>query len=479
MLKGNQIRIAVVDDDEDDYFIINEYIQEIQGANLLVDWVKDYHSALQKIRDQAYDIYFVDYRLGNETGLELLQEAMAMHCDRPIVLLTGKGNKAIDIKAMQCGATDYLAKSELNAEKLERCIRYSLDRAESLRELRQRENKYRNLFEGSKDTVFIAGKDLFFTECNHAASLLFGLENGELLHHSLFEFVKEDAQKKRLSGLLEKETNINDFELQIVNETGEVKLCLLSVSFQKDSHPYHLIHGIIHDVTNIKKAEQANLQAQKLAANERLIRILAHEIRNPLNNITLAVDQLQTAGEEEEKQKNLTGIVQRNCIRINKIITELLDLTKPLELRFEKHPLQDILDESLALATDRINLQHIKVKKNYPDLPVEIQADKSKLTIAFTNLVINAIEAMERDKGELAVSISPLQNGYSVSIRDNGKGIPEEHLPKLFEPFFTSKKNGMGLGLAACHSIIESHKGTIHVESSVDKGSIFIVNFSK
>jgi signal transduction histidine kinase len=137
------------------------------------------------------------------------------------------------------------------------------------------------------------------------------------------------------------------------------------------------------------------------------------------------------------------------------------------------------LDESLALATDRINLQHIKVKKNYPDSPVEIQADKSKLTIAFTNLVINAIEAMERDKGELAVSISPLQNGYSVSIRDNGKGIPEEHLPKLFEPFFTSKKNGMGLGLAACHSIIESHKGTIHVESSVDKGSIFIVNFSK
>jgi len=479
MLKGNQIRIAVVDDDEDDFFIIKEYIQEIQGANLLVDWVKDYRSALEKIRGQAYELYFVDYRLGNETGLDLLQEAMAMHCDQPIVLLTGKGNKAIDIKAMQSGATDYLAKSELNAEKLERCIRYSLDRAESLRELKQRENKYRNLFEGSKDTVFIADKDLFFTECNHAASLLFGLENAELLHHSLLEFVKEDAQKKRLSDLLEKEANINDFELQIVDEMGDVKRCLLSVSFQKDSHPYHSIHGIIHDITNIKKAEQANVQAQKLAANERLIRILAHEIRNPLNNITLAVDQLPTPGEDEEKQKNLVGIVQRNCIRINKIITELLDLTKPLELRFEKYPLQEILDESLALATDRINLHHVKVKKNYPDSPVEIEADKSKLTIAFTNLVINAIEAMERDKGELAVSISPLQNGYSVSIRDNGKGIPEEHLPRLFEPFFTSKKNGVGLGLAACHSIIESHKGTIHVESSVNKGSTFIVHFGK
>src|SRR4029434_4762412 len=124
MLKGNQVRIAVVDDDEDDFFIIKEYIQEIQGANLLVDWLKDYRSALEKIRGQAYELYFVDYRLGNETGLDLLQEAMAMHCDQPIVLLTGKGNKAIDIKAMQSGATDYLAKSELNAEKLETCIRY-------------------------------------------------------------------------------------------------------------------------------------------------------------------------------------------------------------------------------------------------------------------------------------------------------------------------------------------------------------------
>src|SRR4030095_3290146 len=133
-----------------------------------------YRSALEKIRDQSYHIYFVDYRLGNETGLELLQEATAMECDRPIVLLTGKGNKAIDIKAMQSGATDYLVKSDLNAEKLERCIRYSLDRAESLRELKERENKYRNLFEGSKDAVFISDKSLFFTECNDAASLLFG-----------------------------------------------------------------------------------------------------------------------------------------------------------------------------------------------------------------------------------------------------------------------------------------------------------------
>jgi len=477
MLKGNQIRIGVIDDDEDDFFIIKDYICEIENVNLVIDWLDSYQSAIDKIRQGAYHLYFLDYRLGNETGLELLQEAMAIPCDCPIVLLTGKGNKAIDIKAMQCGATDYLVKSELNSEKLERCIRYSLDRAESLRELKARENKYRNLFKGSKDAVFISDKNLVFTEYNHAASLLFG--NGQLLNCSLFEFLNDETQKEKLRHLLAREENCNDIEIQIQDQQGEIKPCLLSVSFQLDSHPHHLIHGIIHDITNIRKAEQANIQAQKLAANERLIRILAHEIRNPLNNITLAVEQLKTPSDDEEIQNYLVGIVQRNCTRINKIITELLDLTKPLELKFERHSLQEILDESLSLATDRINLQHIRVEKNYPDSPIEIEVDRSKLIIAFTNLVINAIEAMETNKGELAVSISALPTTYSVSIRDNGKGIPDEFLPKLFEPFFTSKKNGMGLGLAACYSIIESHKGTIHVETKIDKGSNFIISFKR
>jgi PAS domain S-box-containing protein len=479
MLKGNQIRIAVVDDDEDDFFIISDFIKEIEGANLVVEWINNYRTAIEKIRAGAYHIYFVDYRLGNENGLELLEEVAALDLDQPIVLLTGKGNKAIDIKAMQSGATDYLVKSDLNAEKLERCIRYSLDRAASLRELREREHKYRNLFNGSKEAVFISDQNLCFKECNQAATVLFGLPNEELLHRSLVEFLTAESQREMILDLLKREEEFSDLEIEIRSCHGETKLGLLSFSFQKNSDSHHWIHGIIHDVTNIKKAELANVQAQKLAANERLIRILAHEIRNPLNNITLAVDQLQTPGDDATKQKYLIEIVQRNSSRINKIITELLDLTRPLELKFEKHALQEILDESLSLATDRINLQKIRVQKNYPECPLEIQADKSKLIIAFTNLVINAVEAMEIDKGELAVSISSLPNGYSVSIRDNGKGIPDEYLPKLFEPFFTSKKNGTGLGLAACYSIIESHKGTIQVESKLNSGSNFTVNFRK
>lgn len=478
MLKGNLIKIAIVDDDEDDYFIITSYIKNIQGANLHVEWIDDYKTALDKIKAEEYNIYFIDYRLGNETGLNLLQEAMRNGCEEPIVLLTGKGNREIDIRAMQSGATDYLVKSELNTEKLERCIRYSLERAAVLKELKVRENKYRNLFEHSKDVIFIADTELKLSEVNNAGSILLGYEIHELISRNLFEFIPNASQKAIIHDRLEKGRSITDMEMEIENKDKEIKSCLFSVSLQKNPDNKWMVHGILHDITNLKRIELANLQAQKLAANERLMRIIAHEIRNPLNNISLAIQHFDDISEDADMKKELTGIIQRNCKRINQSITELLDLTRSGELDFKKHSLQEIMNESIATVADRINLQNIRIEKKFQDKPLEISADKSKLKIAFSNILINAIEAMEENKGELAVSLHASPDKYTVSIKDNGVGISEENLPRLFEPFFTSKKNGMGLGLAASYSILQSHRASVHVESKINKGTNFIIDFA-
>src|SRR5205085_12536364 len=117
------------------------------------------------------------------------------------------------------------------------------------------------------------------------------------------------------------------------------------------------------------------------------------------------------------------------------------------------------------------------VNKSYPQEPLIVSANKSKLIIAFTKILINAIEAMDNNNGKLIITITATPELYSVSIKDNGKGIPEEYLSKLFEPFFTLKKNGVGLGLAASYSIIQSHKANMRVESKVNEGTNFIINF--
>lgn len=477
---SREIRIAIIDDDEDDFFIIADYLKAIEGNKFTIDWCNNYKEALQKIRAREYHIYLVDYRLGNHTGLELLQEISGDELDDPVVLLTGKGNKDIDVKAMQSGATDYLIKSELTTEKLERCIRYSLERSASVREIKARESKYRNLFEGSKDAVFITDDKLVLTEVNRAASLLFASEAGELVNRNFYDFISESQQREQLEQLLERKDAIKDLEIEIVSQAKETKACLLSISFFTGTDDCQLmLYCILHDITNIKKAELANIQAQKLAANERLMRVLAHEIRNPLNNISLSADNLEMSEEDPEMKPALLEIIKRNCLRINHIITELLDLTKPPELTFQQHTLQEIMDESIAMNADRINLHKITVQKDYPDLPLEISANKSKLMIAFTNILINAIEAMEINKGQLSISMTALPDQYQVSIRDNGKGIPEEYLSKLFEPFFTLKKNGIGLGLASSYSIIQSHRADMVVESRVNEGTNFIIRFNK
>jgi len=239
------------------------------------------------------------------------------------------------------------------------------------------------------------------------------------------------------------------------------------------------IQGIIHDITNLKKAEKATLQAEKLSAANRLVRTLAHEVRNPLNNINLSVEQLI--------QENLaeTGtvymdIISRNCKRINDLISELLlSSSLPPENIREKKSLQNILDDSISTIIDRITLKKVNWKVIYPNEPAFIMADPLKLKIAFTNIIINAIEAMNENKGELNISVTSQNSHHVVSIRDNGSGINSEILPHLFEPYFTFKRNGLGLGLATTLNIIQSHKASIDVQTAPDEGSNFILKFER
>ena len=478
MPNQNKIRIAVIEDDEDDYLIIKDYISEIEGRSFIVDWFQEYNAAIEAIKNKEYQLYFVDYFLGHKTGLDLLDEAARLNCEEPIILLTGLGNKAIDIKAMERGATDYLVKNDLSTEKLERCIRYSLERSSILKELRSREIKYRTLFESSKDAVFITDDKLNFSEVNDAAVQLLGFTEEELLGRNLQDFISGHHLNGKLRSLNDTSNIIEDKEIKIVNNTNETRDCLLSLASQRQADDETMImHGIIHDITNLKKAELANLQTEKLAANERLIRMLAHEIRNPLNNIILSIDQLMPQ-EQDEMQKSFLSIIQRNSLRINNIITELLNLAKPSELILLENSLQEIMEETLTRTHDRVKLQNIQVTKDFPSNPLLIQADKEKLVIAFTNIIINAIEAMNTN-GSLTISMSTSDEGYDVSIKDNGKGFPHEYLSRLFEPFFTLKKSGMGLGLTVSYSILQSHNAKIRAQSKEKEGTEFRISFKK
>jgi DNA-binding response OmpR family regulator len=167
------VRILIIDDDEDDFILTSTFIQGIEDRTFDIQWCYNYKQAIEIIARKEFDLYFVDYRLGAKTGIDLLREACENHCEEPIILLTGKGNSAIDKQAMELGAVDYLVKSELTSEKLERCIRYSLERAATMKALKANERKYKNIFEKSKEAVFTTDQKLVFQDVNEAMSNLF------------------------------------------------------------------------------------------------------------------------------------------------------------------------------------------------------------------------------------------------------------------------------------------------------------------
>jgi PAS domain S-box-containing protein len=407
-----------------------------------------------------------------------LKEAVSFQCDEPIVLLTGKGNYKVDMEAMQAGAVDYLIKTELTSEKLERCIRYALDRSASLKALKANERKFRHIFERSKDAVYVTNENSRFVDMNTATCRLLGYSKEELNNLTLLELIANPASCSKYLSLLKDRQEVDDMEVELVTKNHSRIACILSASSETDFDGSLYIQGIIHDITNLKKAEKATLQAEKLAAAGRLVRTLAHEVRNPLNNINLSIDQL---GHLISKDENhfLLDIIARNTKRIGGLITELLDSSRPVDLSMDKHTLQGIMDDTIAVAIDRVTLQKINLSVQYADEPAYIMADREKLKIAFLNILINAVEAIDSKPGHISIAINKVKTKHVVQISDNGTGINEENLSRLFEPYFTSKRNGMGLGLASTLTILQAHQATVDVQSKMGQGTSFTITFEQ
>jgi len=168
------IHVLVVDDDEDDFLIIRDYVSDIPSSNINADWCPDFDKACQLMLDKQYDIILVDYKLGRRTGIDFLKIAKEAQNQIPIILLTGNGNREIDIQAMELGAVDYIIKSELGADNIERSIRYAIERKTNLEIIRTNELKYKNIFERSKDLIFVTDENFIFSDVNHACEDMLG-----------------------------------------------------------------------------------------------------------------------------------------------------------------------------------------------------------------------------------------------------------------------------------------------------------------
>jgi PAS domain S-box-containing protein len=475
-MKNDKIHILLVDDDEDDFVLTRDMLNQVKNQQYAIDWVPGYDQAVEAIRTGGHDIYFVDYLLGEKTGIDLLNEARRQGVTRPVIMLTGKGDRSVDLEVMRLGAADYLAKDKIDSYLLERTIRYALERTQSLEALRESEMKYRNIFEKSRDVIYITNQEGNIVDINQSATKLFGYSREELLNMNARKLYVNENDRKRFEEAIARTGEIGNFEVTLVTKDGSRKDCMITATMQQGSGGEMYYQGIVHDLTQRKKSEREIRSIEKLAMIGRVARTIAHEVRNPLTNVNLSVEQLKTEVPSDDDTISMYfDIITRNCERINQLLTELLSSAKPAAITFSSYRVDKLLDETLELAADRIKLKEIKVETDYSGKVGEIPMDAAKMRIALLNIVINAVEAMKAGEGVLKISTDLKDDKCVVTISDNGAGINEENIGRLFEPFYSGKPKGMGLGLTTTQNIVYNHKGSIDVESKEGEGTTFCI----
>ena len=229
------------------------------------------------------------------------------------------------------------------------------------------------------------------------------------------------------------------------------------------------------DLTTIRVMEQRLRQADRLATLGRMSANIAHEIRNPLASLTGAIEVLASNGTAGEVRQRLAQIVLKESARLNEILRDFLEYARPAPLARARTNIIESIDEVLVLLDHRVDPGTLKIVREFPPT-LDWVVDRLQFRQAVWNLCLNAVQAMPVG-GELRVTAVTVGGSLEVRIADTGEGIAEENLSQIFEPFFSTKSDGSGIGLSLVHRVMQDHGGDVSVESATGAGSVFTLRF--
>ncbi|MGI0059422.1 MAG: sensor histidine kinase, partial [Nitrosotalea sp.] len=233
--------------------------------------------------------------------------------------------------------------------------------------------------------------------------------------------------------------------------------------------------GVEFETMANKLQEQQNIIAktERVSAIGQLAARLAHDLRNPLSVIRNSLHLIRQKYSEKPEVVNSFERIDRSVFRMTHQIENVMDFVSPKPLIFESVSLKKLLNHAI----EKINIADT-LRINLPQNDTTITCDPNSLEVAFENLLLNAKQAM-KNEGVIDIKISDESNFIQIHITDSGTGIPDDVLPRIFEPLFTTKQEGTGLGLSSCKSVIEKHGGTIEVKTQIGKGTTFIIKIPK
>ena len=240
-------------------------------------------------------------------------------------------------------------------------------------------------------------------------------------------------------------------------------------------------NNMVQRLRENKRLEERLREAEHLSAVGQLARTIAHEIRNPLNYISLCIDHLKEKYRPEKSDQagnfeKLISSIKQEIHRLDKLVTEFLDYGKPLKMNKQYFNIDQVLKDVVDIVKAKADSENITIVEKYDCLP-EMMLDRELIKTCIFNIVTNAFQAMP-EGGTLTLQTTKDNGSFLLGISDTGAGIPKENAEKIFEPFFTTKASGLGLGLAFTKRIIEEHGGMIEFSCNEMHGTTFTIRLS-
>jgi len=254
-----------------------------------------------------------------------------------------------------------------------------------------------------------------------------------------------------------------EIHLNLHPEKG-MALQLASMIVLDDSDDFAGEVLLIRDMTTVKRLEKELQRNERLAAIGKMAAGVAHELRNPLSSIKGLALLLKSKFHAPDNEAETADILVKEVERLNRSIGELLDYAKPAKLKRETSSIQDIIEKTILLVRVDAESYGITIRVETDNNLPQILVDKDKINQVFLNLFLNAIQAMEQG-GELLVRVKSDGQAIKIAVRDNGVGIESENMARVFDPYYTTKNDGTGLGLSMSSKIIEEHGGVIELSS--------------
>lgn len=480
------LSLLVVEDDEDDFFLTRALLNRAVRLRFDVAWAATYEDGLERLRNGAFDVALVDYRLGAHDGLELLSEAARSGVTTPIILLTGQDDLDTDVRAASAGASDYLIKGGTDAPSLERSIRYTRERQRNEAQIRQQAA----LLDRASDAIVAFDREGNVVYANESTLRLSGYTMGETMGRSGTVFTFTDPP---IAAVLQHVDGRGEWqgELTLRRKDGRTRVVesrWSAIEASPVSTGGYL--ALLTDVTERKQLETQFLRSQRMESIGRLVGGIAHDLGNLLVPVLLGVKVLQSRLDGDDKAQRTLSMIQNSAQRGSDMVRQVLAFARGVE--GERAPMQArvVVEEVEKMARETFgHAIQISVEVE-PDL-WPLVGDTTQIQQVLMNLCVNARDAMP-DGGRLAIEASnvTLDRYYTqrnldaregryvrITVTDTGSGIPPDVLDKIFEPFFTTKavEKGTGLGLSTVYSIVKSHGGFATVYSELGHGTTFAI----